>query len=134
MTTELRYPVGQFDPAAPVSPDMREPAIRIVEELPAAEQRAYHEALSNSPSADEVGPDFDLDTPGQAGCLGEAHLALPGIFRLPPELDDAVSGTRAEAFADPAVVEDAWRQGRACTAREPWHTYPCGTDSKRFRR
>jgi hypothetical protein len=34
VTSDLRYPIGRFDPAGPVSPDMRDPAIGIVEELP----------------------------------------------------------------------------------------------------
>ncbi|MGH9254223.1 MAG: YfiT family bacillithiol transferase [Vicinamibacterales bacterium] len=34
MTTDLRYPIGPFDDRAPVTPDMREPAITIIADLP----------------------------------------------------------------------------------------------------
>jgi hypothetical protein len=56
VTTDLRYPVGQFDPASPVTPDMREPAIRAVEELP-ARMRAAVAGLS----------DMQLDTAYRPG-------------------------------------------------------------------
>ena len=56
MTRDLRYPVGRFDPAAPVSPDMRDPAIKIVEELP-IRMRAAVAALT----------DAELETPYRPG-------------------------------------------------------------------
>jgi hypothetical protein len=34
VTGDLRFPVGPFDLAAPVSPEMREPAMRVIAELP----------------------------------------------------------------------------------------------------
>ena len=34
MTSDLRYPVGRFDPAAPVSMDMRAPAMATIADLP----------------------------------------------------------------------------------------------------
>lgn len=56
MTEELRYPVGRFDPAAPVSPDMRAPAIAVIEALP-ARMRAAVAGLA----------DDRLDTPYRPG-------------------------------------------------------------------
>src|SRR5687767_11940989 len=35
MTADLSYPVGRFDPSAPVTPAMRGPAIETIAELPA---------------------------------------------------------------------------------------------------
>lgn len=56
MTTDLRYPVGRFDPAAPVDPALREPAMAVLEELPARIRSAVA-GLSES----------QLDTPYRAG-------------------------------------------------------------------
>jgi len=56
MTRDLRYPVGRFDPAAPVSPEMREPAIAVIADLP-ARMRAAVAGLT----------DTQLDTPYRPG-------------------------------------------------------------------
>lgn len=53
---DLRYPVGRFDPAAPVTSDMREPAIAAIAELP-ARMRAAVAGLA----------DAQLDTPYRPG-------------------------------------------------------------------
>jgi hypothetical protein len=99
----------QYGPSAPGY--HADPNDRIVRGLSPDEQRSYYLAMANSPGPDDVGPDFDLDVPGGAGCIGEAHQALPGIFRVPAELEHAVADTRAIAGSDPAVVTAAegWR-------------------------
>jgi len=56
MTTDLRYPVGRFDYATPVTPDMRTPAIAVLAELP-TRLRAAVDRLS----------DAQLDTPYRPG-------------------------------------------------------------------
>ena len=100
----------QYGPAtsATFRPD---PNARIVSALSAERQRSYYLAYSNTTGPEDTGTGFDLDTPGQAGCLGAAHQALPGIFRVPGELQDAVTVTRASASDDQAVVAaaDGWR-------------------------
>jgi hypothetical protein len=80
-----------------------------VERLSAPERQAYDMALAGVPDANDPGVSFDPETGG--GCLGEAHRSLPGIFRLPGELENAVAETRAEAAVAPEVVRAAatWR-------------------------
>jgi len=56
VTADLRFPVGQFDPAAPVAPGRREPAIAAIAELP-ARMRAAVAGLT----------DAQLDTPYRPG-------------------------------------------------------------------
>ena len=56
MTTDLRYPVGRFDPAAPVTSEMRAPAMAAIAELP-ARMRAAVAGLT----------DAQLDTPYRPG-------------------------------------------------------------------
>ena len=55
-TIDLRYPVGRFDPAAPVDPAMRAPAIEAIADLPAR----MREAVSGL-------SDAQLDTPYRPG-------------------------------------------------------------------
>ncbi len=99
----------QYGPSAPGY--QADPNDRIVRRLSPEDRRSYFLALANSPGPDDVGPEFDPDVPGQAGCIGDAHLALPGIFRVPPELEHAVAETRATAMSDPAVeaAAEGWR-------------------------
>ncbi|MBI2188741.1 MAG: putative metal-dependent hydrolase [Acidobacteria bacterium] len=56
MTADLRYPVGQFDLTAPVTPEMRGPATGVIAELP-RRMRAAVAGLS----------DARLDTPYRPG-------------------------------------------------------------------
>lgn len=56
MTIDLSYPVGRFDPSAPVTPAMRSPAIEDIDQLPARLRDAV-ERLS----------DAQLDTPYRPG-------------------------------------------------------------------
>lgn len=53
---DLRYPAGQFDLQATISPDMRGPAIDVIDALP-TQLRAHTASL----------PDARLDTPYRAG-------------------------------------------------------------------
>ena len=46
MTDDLSYPVGRFDPAAPVTPEMRAPAIATIADLP-RQMRAAIAGLSD---------------------------------------------------------------------------------------
>lgn len=56
MTSDLRYPVGPFDLTAPVTPDLRAPAIAVIADLP-ARMRAAVAGLA----------DAQLDTPYRPG-------------------------------------------------------------------
>ena len=56
MTVDLRYPIGRFDPTAPVSPMMRAPAIDTIAQLP-AQMAAGVDGLSEA----------QLDTPYRPG-------------------------------------------------------------------
>ena len=56
MTTDLRFPIGRFDPTTPVTPAMREPGIAAIAELP-ARMRAAVAGLTEA----------QLDTPYRPG-------------------------------------------------------------------
>lgn len=88
-----------------------DPNARVVAALAEDERVAYNMALAGVPDANDPGAEVDVEAPGQGGCIGTAHQDLPGLFRLPPELQNAVIETRRTAESAPAVraASARWR-------------------------